>query len=204
VVEKTCANSLRVSFVDRVVPEAKFVSIVRDGRDAAASARRRWHAKLEPGYAVAKARFVPPTDLAYYAAAHLGRRLHRLRSLDGRLGSWGPRLRDMDELLATRSLVEVCALQWQRCVDLADRDLAQLNSSRVHRVRYEDFVDDPAAHLAGIAAFAGRPAAEADVRAAVSHVAPDRASAPREQLSADEHARIEALVERTLAAHGYG
>ena len=34
VVEKTCANSLRVPFVDRVVPEARYVFIRRNGLDA--------------------------------------------------------------------------------------------------------------------------------------------------------------------------
>ena len=30
-VEKTCANSLRVPFVEKIVPEAKYIFIVRDG-----------------------------------------------------------------------------------------------------------------------------------------------------------------------------
>ena len=34
VVEKTCANSLRVPFVDKVIPQARYVFIVRDGIDA--------------------------------------------------------------------------------------------------------------------------------------------------------------------------
>src|SRR5699024_12209800 len=41
VVEKTCANSLRVPFVDAVVPEAKYVFIRRDGLDAVGSAMGR-------------------------------------------------------------------------------------------------------------------------------------------------------------------
>ncbi|HUT60609.1 MAG TPA: sulfotransferase, partial [Phycisphaerae bacterium] len=44
VVEKTCANSLRVQFVRAVVPEARFIHIVRDGRDVAVSAVQRWTA----------------------------------------------------------------------------------------------------------------------------------------------------------------
>ena len=45
VVEKTCANSLRIGFVRRVLPEARFLFIVRDGFDASTSAVRRWHAR---------------------------------------------------------------------------------------------------------------------------------------------------------------
>ena len=47
-VEKTCANCLRVPFVDEVVPEARYIYIVRDGIDAAGSARQRWTAGLDP------------------------------------------------------------------------------------------------------------------------------------------------------------
>jgi hypothetical protein len=204
VVEKTCANSLRVAFVDRVLPEAKFVWIVRDGRDAVPSARRRWHAKLDLGYAAAKARFIPPSDLPYCAARHFARRVHRLRSADGQVASWGPRLRDMDALVASRPPLEVCALQWRRCVEQAAGDLAMLDSARVHRIRYEDFVAEPATHLADIAAFAGRPAHDDDVCAAVSHVVPEKAAAPRALLSDEEYAELEALMAPALAAHGYG
>lgn len=39
-VEKTVGNSLRVDFVRKVLPEARFIHIVRDGRDVVESARR--------------------------------------------------------------------------------------------------------------------------------------------------------------------
>ena len=41
VVEKTCANSLRVPFVETVAGPAKDVFLVRDGMDAVASALER-------------------------------------------------------------------------------------------------------------------------------------------------------------------
>lgn len=203
VVEKTCANSLRVGFVERVLPEAKFVWIVRDGRDAVASTRRRWHAKLEPGYAAAKGRFIPPIDLPYYAVRHVARRAHRLWSAEGRVASWGPRVADMDELLASRPLLEVCARQWQRCVQKAERDLSALDPAQVHRVYYEDFVADPAGEFADIATFAGGRVAEADVNAAVRHVSRERATTPRTLLGDEERVWLESLLAPTLAAHGY-
>ncbi len=54
VVEKTCANSLRVPFVDRVVPEARYVFIRRDGLDAVGSAMARWKAPLDIPYLARK------------------------------------------------------------------------------------------------------------------------------------------------------
>ena len=64
VVEKTCANSLRVDFVDACVPDARFVLITRDGIDAAASAMDRWNAPFDLRYTAAKARYVPPEGRA--------------------------------------------------------------------------------------------------------------------------------------------
>ena len=37
ILEKTCANSLRVDFVNEVFPEAKFIYIVRNGIDVTSS-----------------------------------------------------------------------------------------------------------------------------------------------------------------------
>src|SRR5688500_17198900 len=54
VVEKTCANSLRVPFVNAVVPDASYIQIVRNGRDAAASAVSRWTAPFDARYTLRK------------------------------------------------------------------------------------------------------------------------------------------------------
>ena len=44
ILEKTCANSLRVKFLNKIFPEAKYIFIVRDGIDATGSAKLRWTA----------------------------------------------------------------------------------------------------------------------------------------------------------------
>ena len=44
IIEKTCANSLRVPFVRAVFPDAKFIFISRNGLDAIGSAKIRWSA----------------------------------------------------------------------------------------------------------------------------------------------------------------
>ena len=64
-VEKTCANSLRISFVNEVVPEAKYIFIYRDGIDSTGSAKLRWTAELDIHYILKKVRFVPMMDLPY-------------------------------------------------------------------------------------------------------------------------------------------
>jgi hypothetical protein len=157
VVEKTCANALRVGFVHAVLPEAKFVHIVRDGVDVIASARRRWGAPLDLPYIGRKARFVPPTDVPYYATRFIWNRLYRQLSRDRRLAFWGPIFDGMAEALQSRSLEEVCALQWQHCVECAHSDLGRLPPQQVHHLRYEDLVRDPERHACALAEFLACP-----------------------------------------------
>lgn len=139
VVEKTCANSLRVSFVNEIFPEALFIHIIRDGRDVVNSARKRWTAELDPKYILKKAKYIPVSDIPYYGFKYLGNRIYRLFSEEGRLATWGPRFKGMDKIVEEYSLEEVCAYQWKRCVKKADEELSMLDSGRVHTLRYEDF-----------------------------------------------------------------
>lgn len=200
VVEKTCANTLRVGFVDRVVPDARYIYIERDGIDAAASAMQRWHAPFDFRYTAAKARYVPASDLPFYATRFVSNRL-RARGGDAAGGAqvsswWGPKLDGQADLIRRHSLDELCAIQWQRCVQNAERDLADIDPARIHRVRYEHYVRTPAEDTAAILDFLGISGAvdarwHADVSA--HSVGKGRAQLPVESL-----ARMTALVGATL------
>ena len=203
VIEKTCANSLRVSFVNAVVPEAKFIFIIRDGLDATGSAKLRWTAKLDPGYILEKARFVPPSDLPYYATRYVWSRLHRLFSTEKRLAFWGPRLANMQDILARHSLTEVCAIQWRECVDQAEAALDELPQNRVCRVKYEDFVQHPESELARILDFMDIKATQQQISSAVSGVSSKSVGKGRAMLGQEEVQRLEVLIGETLKRHGY-
>jgi len=203
VVEKTCANSLRVPFVDRVVPDAKYVFIYRDGIDATGSARLRWTAGLDIPYLLDKVRFVPVTDLPYYGGRYLWSRVYRFFSRERRAAFWGPALDGMDDLLEAHSLNEVCALQWERCVDKAEEAFADMPEDRVVRVRYEDFVRQPAEELSRVLSKLGMEADKAQMHDAVANVSSRSVGKGRAALPEDEVARLESLVGTTLERHGY-
>jgi hypothetical protein len=203
VVEKTCANSLRVEFVRAVLPEAKFVHLVRDGRDVVASAQRRWRAPLDPLYVLRKARFVPLGDMPYYAQRYLRHRLARLVSGDGQLPTWGPRFDGIDELVQGRSLAEVCAEQWRRCVEAATASLAKLPLTQVHTVRYEELVERPTSALGDLAGFLGLPARREHVRRVGATIVRDRLGAWRTELDAAAIAAVMKRIEPTLERWGY-
>lgn len=203
VVEKTCANSLRVPFVDRVMPEAKYIFIRRDGLDAVGSAMQRWKAKLDIPYLARKSRFVPAADLPYYAARYLGNRIYRLRSREERLAFWGPQLDGMGELLAEHTLDEVCALQWQRCVEAAAHAFATMPRKRWLEVAYEDFVRDPQAELDRMVNFLGIESTPAGRLRAVTGVQSGSIGKGRVAIGEEACARLMPLIHGTMARFGY-
>lgn len=186
IVEKTCANTLRVPYVDRALEgRARYLHIVRDGRDVVASAERRWTAPLDLRYILQKARYVPLGDVPYYALRYLGARLHRLRSSEKRLGSWGPRYPGMPEDLATRPLGEVIAQQWAACVGSARDALHELAPDRHLTLRYEDFTAQPAVELARVGAFLGESWSEEQRTAVTAEVRQSSVGGWRTKLDAE-------------------
>ena len=203
VVEKTCANSLRVPFVDAVVPDAKYIFIYRDGIDATGSAKERWTAELDIPYILEKVKFVPKTDLPYYGVRYFWARLYRFISREKRLAFWGPALDDMQSILQKHTLNEVCALQWQRCVDKAEEAFASMPADKVVRVCYEDFVREPEKELTRILNFMGRDIEPAKIGKAVEGVSPRSLGKGRKALGEEEVANLEALVGETLKRYDY-
>lgn len=203
-VEKTCANSLRVPFVDAVLPEAKYVFIVRDGRDVVASATKRWTAPLDFGYIAAKARFVPIGDLPYYASKYLANRVSRLLRPDHRLATWGPRFEDMQRIGREHGVAAMCAAQWSRCATLAEAALANVRGDRVLRLRYEDVVMRPREEAQRLAAFAGVAAAEEVYARVTSEISPSSVGRWRMDMDATALSRAMPFMGPALERFGYG
>lgn len=203
VVEKTCANSLRVGFVGRVVPEAKYIFIRRHGLDAVGSAIKRWKAGLDIPYLARKARFVPWTDLPYYAYSYLGNYIHRLRSREKRLAIWGPKINQMQMLLKRHSLEEVCAMQWKLCVDKAAQALCELPSEQWLEVGYEDFVLQPEAELSRMLDFLGLPVAPAARKQAVAGVQASNVGKGQSAMGKELAERLQTVIQDTLLRYGY-
>lgn len=204
VVEKTCANSLRVPFIDAVIPDAKYVFIVRDGIDATGSAKLRWTAKLDIPYILEKVRFVPRTDLPYYAGRYFWSRIYRVFSREKRLAFWGPALDNMQSILSNYTLNEVCAIQWQQCVEKANQAFISMPKEKYLKVRYEDFVKKPAEELKRILVFLGYKSLEEElIASAVARVSPKSIGKGRAALDDSEVKNLEELVGETLKTHRY-
>jgi hypothetical protein len=143
VLDKTCANALRLDFVHTVFPEGYIIHLVRDGRAAAESAQRRWNARPELRYYLQKVRGISLADALRYAPSYVQYRQRLRRWSKGKRSTWGPRFAGLDELIAEKSLIEVCGLQWRACVQAADTAMEHLPPDQVITVRYEDLVSGP-------------------------------------------------------------
>jgi len=195
VVEKTCANSLRVGFVDRVVPDARYLFLGRDGVDVVASAMTCWTNPIDLGYIFRKARFVPWRDVPYYGARYLANRLYHLVSGKKRLAAWGPRFEGMQRALVERSLAEVCALQWARSVQLASEALAGIDADRVLCLQYEQFVDAPQKYTQRIVDFLEIDVDPTAIASSVAGVSRRSVGKGRRQLDDETIASIMPILE---------
>jgi len=153
IVEKTVSNCLRVDFIKSIFPECKIIHIIRDGRDIAESSRRCWEAPLDISYIVRKALNFPIKDAHKYAFRYLKNNLNRFFNNKNKIKSWGPRFKGIDEIVKRYSLIEVCGLQWLRCVESTLKSLKKLNRDEYIQIRYEDIVSNPISELRKIADF---------------------------------------------------
>ena len=202
VLEKTCANSLRVPFIDAIFPDARYIYLVRDGRDVALSAARRWTAGIEPRYLARKLRYVPPSDVPYYALRFARNRLHQRHAPDGRQGQWGPVFPGMRRWSEGRSLIEICARQWSECVKASDTALAKIPAKRVFRLRYEQLVAQPAKTIAELLAWYGEPASTERLEEGVSLISSSRGKS-WEHRAGEFTPEALRILAPTLARHEY-
>ena len=203
VVEKTCANSLRVPFVDAAVPNAKYIFIYRDGVDAAGSAKKRWTAKLDIPYILKKVKYVPFTDLPYYGFKYFFNRVYRVFSKEERLAFWGPKFNGLDEALEQYSLEEVSALQWKKCVDASENAFQNMPNTQVIRVKYENFVTNPQEELQRILSSLNVSYDNSNIENIVSSVTSKSIGKGRQAFDEMQTKKITKLVEDTLRRYGY-
>ena len=157
VVEKSTANSLRLAYVNKIFPDAKYIFIYRDGRDVAASAQLRWNAKFDFNYSLKKFRYVPLVDMPYILFYYISNRIKGIFSSEQKLKSWGPRYENMDEDVKKYSILEVCALQWKHYVENTLEDLPQVESNNLLTLKYETLVNNPEEEMIKVCKFLDLP-----------------------------------------------
>lgn len=202
-IEKTVSNCLRVPYVHAVFPNARFIHLVRNGWDVIESAYRQWTASPDWSYIFKKARTFPLDEAYEYALSYAKSVLLKWIMRGKPTSTWGPRYAGIDEDLASKQLVEVCAIQWVKSVERALKGLAALPEDQVLTIRYEEFVKRPYTHLKMLAQFINidsTPYLKSDKLAMISR---KNVGKGLRNFSAEERALIWPHIEHALASLGY-
>jgi hypothetical protein len=198
IVEKTCANSLRVPFLNEIFPDARYIFIFRNGYDVTSSALIRWRSSIEPEYLYQKLKFVPVTDIPYYAVKFIKNRLHQFNSKEKTQKQWGPvydgMMRDLQEI----PIEQVVARQWARSFEKAYQDLSSLGNEKYISLAYEDFVGDPLTILKKIKEWNSFGWSEEDMQRAASTVKRSSVNKGRKNLDKEIIERISAEIEPVM------
>lgn len=201
VLEKTVSNALRIPFIESVFPDARYIVLVRDGRDVVESSYRCWQAPPDYRYLLQKAKAFPFGDWRY--ALNFVSGLFYGKSKAGVRRTWGPLYNGIQDDLATCPLEVVVARQWRRCVEVSRQALRAVPAERVAYIRYEQVARDEA-WIAPLMAFLGAPES---ISAVVDHyratVHKEKAERWLKTFSDDQRRNVWEEIAKTMADLGY-
>lgn len=136
--EKTPSNALRMGFVDRVLPDCRFVHVIRNGYDSVLSIRKFWEQHsggVKSDKLLQRLKEISPRQYPHYGYEFLK------RLLPGKMAGvrvWGPRIPGVEQLVKDLHPLEVCSLQWRMCVEAACHYGRSLPRERYFECRLED------------------------------------------------------------------
>src|ERR1700722_10500191 len=180
--EKTPENSFLVPFLATAFPDAQFVHIIRDGRDAAVShAEKPWLTA---------------------AAGGAGRR-GPAGEPRGPYPRWWVEPDRGEEFMAVPDIVRA-GWAWRRFTEAALEGLSTLAPERVIEVRYESVVSDPMATAQSLGEFLGASAAgQEGLRAGLANASKTSVGRWRKMLGEQEIADVEQEIGPMLTRLGY-
>jgi hypothetical protein len=180
--EKNPENSFVVPFLAEAMPDAQFIHIVRDGRDAAVS-------HSEQPWLNAK-------------SAGTGQR-GRGGQLWGNAARWWVEPDRREEFAAVTDIVR-SAWCWRRFTEAALSGLATLPAGKSIEVRYESVVSDPMRAADLLSGFLGTTPAGLDaLRAGLSRAKPDSVGRWRKTLDEGQVDDVQREIGPLLARLGY-
>ena len=150
--EKTPSNCLRAEYVARVLPEAKFILVVRDGRSVLRSSDEMQGRGINRQRLITRMREVPPWQWPKYAPAALetlGAKLFKRK-----LSWWGPKPAGWREAMGMSKGARL-GWQWSETLRAALDATADFPQDRVLQFRYEDMMDSPKQTMTTLVDFCG-------------------------------------------------
>ena len=158
--EKTPINSFKIELINNLFPQAKFIHLIRDGRDVTRSIYREWQTRRNISISfnplatlnsiLTTLKRQPYWRNRLQAIWYEIRTQHRLSGFITRNNNtwstnvgWGPRFPNWQSARNNLSLLEFCATQWYECESAIQAALEYVPASQVLNVHYEDLVSQP-------------------------------------------------------------
>ena len=195
--EKTPSNCLRVEYVARVLPEAKFIVVVRDGRSVLRSSDEMQGQGINRRRLITRMREVPPWQWPKYAPAAfetLGAKLFKRK-----LSWWGPKPAGWRETMGMSKGARL-GWQWSETLRSALDATAHFGQERVFQFRYEDMMSSPKQTMSALVDFCGFEHGQVMIDRAVEEADPTRIDRWRSELDPavvqDARPQMEALMDR--------
>lgn len=198
--EKTPSNCLRVPFVHAVLPEARILMILRDGRSVLRSTGEIMAKGMPTSRILQRALETHPADWP----AEFGRLSSAVARKATRkpLKYWGPRPPGWRNWIGLGPDI-LLAHQWAACITAATDALAALPTNASLAFRYEDLMREPDATARRIADFCSLADPDAFAAFISAEADPARADKWRDELSRDSLHTVEPIMRPTLERLGY-
>ncbi len=164
IVDKTPPHAFNLKIIHKIFPEAKFIHILRDGRDVTLSIKKEWGKRVnivrEKNLA-GQIQLIknmlkrqPYWRYRFMAISHelqvsfaTGRALNLKKLFNkarwkGEPG-WGPRFNDWQTYLKSHTPIEFNAMQWVQSVEAVFNSWSDLPEKNKIEIRYEDLIQSP-------------------------------------------------------------
>ena len=170
VLDKSPYHVFNVKLIHAIFPDAKWIHIIRDGRNVTLSIKKEW---IKRKQIVENKDFIRLFRVAWvmlklqpFLRYKLKAILHELRSnktlnplrylnkskWHGKVG-WGPRFKRWEDYLEAHSEIEFNTMQWVKSVEAARKDWPILPEKNKIEVRYEDLLRFPEDTIKNILSF---------------------------------------------------
>jgi len=222
IVDKSPRNSLKIPFIRKIFPRARFIHIVRDGRDVTLSIYKEWirrkeilnNLEINNGYketfmVIAKwlnrQPFIKDKIRAFWFETHghfinKSRHLNRLR-WNGEVG-WGPRFKGWNKLFYQQSMLQFNANQWLKCVESIYKSWPEIPAEKKLEIRYEELISKGEKVIKKILDFLGLKKNELFF-SSIPQLKKDNFNKWRKEFSSEQVKEIHSILSPMLLKLGY-
>jgi hypothetical protein len=224
IVDKSPRNSLKIPFVRAIFPSARFIHILRDGRDATLSIHKEWQRRINIvsdrsragafnygnalkviGQWLKRQPFLRDRMRALWFETH-GHLIDRSRHLNrrrwnGRVG-WGPRFPDWESTLESHTLLQFNAFQWLSCTESILREWPSIPGDRKLELRYEQMITDGPEAIDRVLDFLGLQA-DRNFYERIPKLNSGNSGKWREGFTLEQAAQIAPIITSRLCSAGY-